>query len=72
MSFALTELGQLLAPRRQIVGVVMARSGDQVSVATPQGLVTARALSPLNIGERVLINAGSASKAPVARVSFSV
>ncbi len=72
MSFALTELSQLLAPRQQIVGVVMARSGEQVSVATPQGLIIARALTPLNTGERVLINAGTASRAPVARVSFSV
>lgn len=58
--FPLSELKRLLVDSGPVSGIVMSVQGDQVRVATPQGLLTARASSPVPAGSRVLLQNGQA------------
>lgn len=72
MSFALKELSGLLAPDTTLLGSVVAIAGAVVQVATPRGAMTARTLDALQVGDRVLVRNGMASRAPVAKQSYPV
>lgn len=72
MSFALRELGRLLASATPVIGVVVGLDGAIARIATPRGAVTARTLDAVTIGDRVRIENGIAIKAPVARQVFPV
>lgn len=72
MTFPLQELEKLLTPGTTTVGVVVAIDGTKARVATPRGAVTASAAERLATGDRVLIRAGLAYKAPIAQRVFPV
>ena len=72
MSFALKELSRLLATDTPVVGAVVGVDGSMVRVATERGAVTARTLDAVNVGDRVQIKNGIATKAPVAKQVFPV
>lgn len=72
MTFALKELARLLAPDQTLVGSVAGIEGAMIRVATAQGVVMARTLDALAIGDRVLVKNGLATRAPVARQVFPV
>lgn len=63
--FPLSELKRLLTDSAPVSGIVVSINGDQVRVATSQGLVTARTTSPVAAGSRVLLQNGQAL--PVAK-----
>ena len=63
--FPLIELKRLLADSAPVSGIVVSINGDQVRVATPQGVVTARTSSAIQAGIRVLLQNGLA--VPVAK-----
>lgn len=84
MSFALKDLSRLLSGESSagnlisgpiggsVLGAVIGLDGELVRLATERGAVTARTLDALAIGDRVVIRAGMAFKAPVAREVFPV
>ena len=72
MSFALKELSDLLAPPTVEDGVVVGVEGPLLRVASGRGAIRARAFEPLAVGERVRIQNGVATRAPVARWVFPV
>lgn len=72
MSFALKELSDLLAPPTVEVGLVVGVEGPVLRVATGRGAIRARASEPMAVGDRVRIQNGFATKAPVARWVFPV
>lgn len=72
MSFALKELSRLLATDMPVVGAVVGIEGAVVRVATARGAVTARTFDVVTIGDRVRIENGIATKAPVAKQVFLV
>jgi hypothetical protein len=72
MTFPLKELSRLLTQEAAVVGSVVGVDGALVRVATERGVVVTRTLESLAVGDRVLIQNGLATRAPVARQSFSV
>ena len=72
MSFALKELQRLVSEDATVLGSVIGIDGVLIRVATARGAVTARTVDALVVGDRVLIQNGMASKAPVARLVFPV
>jgi hypothetical protein len=72
MSFAIKNLSDLLRQERVLYGVVVAVHGEMVHVATPRGGVHARAMDHLQAGDRVKIDGGLATKAPVGWRIYSV
>ena len=72
MSFALKELQRLVSEDTTVLGSVVGIDGVLIRVATARGAVTARTVDALVVGDRVLIQNGMASKAPVARLVFPV
>lgn len=72
MTFALKELSRLLTTDRPLLGTVVGINGAFVRIATERGAVTARALDALAVGDRVHVQNGVATKAPVARQTFPV
>ena len=72
MSFALKELQRLVSEDATVLGSVVGIDGVLIRVATARGAVTARTVDALVVGDRVLIQNGMASKAPVARLVFPV
>ncbi len=72
MSFALKELSDLLAPQPVQIGVVVSVDGPLLRLATGRGVIRARAFEPMAVGERVRIQNGVATRAPVARWVFPV
>lgn len=72
MTFPLKELSRLLTQDAAVVGSVVGVDGVLVRVATERGVAIARTLGTLAVGDRVLIQNGLASKAPVAKTAFPV
>lgn len=72
MSFALKELTQLLSNTVSTLGVVIARDGPRLRIASTHGLITATSTENLTLGDRVVIQKGIAFKAPVPRLRISV
>lgn len=72
MSFALKELQRLVSEDTTVLGSVVGIDGVLIRVATARGAITARTVDALVVGDRVLIQNGMASKAPVARLVFPV
>ncbi len=72
MTFALKELTRLLSTSTTVVGSVVGIEGGLIRVATERGAVTARTVDALHLGDRVLMNNGMATRAPVARHIFAV
>lgn len=72
MSFALKELQRLVSEDATVLGSVVGIDGVLIRVATARGAVTARTVDALMIGDRVLVQNGMASRAPVARLVFPV
>lgn len=52
----------LLSRPAAIVGTVVAIAGDQITVATPRGRITATGTANVNVGESVRIEHGRASR----------
>lgn len=72
MSFALRELTHLLSDNTSSLGVVIEREGQRLRIATAQGVVTATSTETLAVGDRVLIQQGSAFKAPIPTTRHAV
>lgn len=72
MTFPLKTLARLLSSDATEVGSVVAIEGSAIRVATARGAVQARSVDDLDIGDRVLIRNGMATKAPVARQTYPV
>lgn len=72
MTFPLKELTRLLSQDATVVGSVVSIDGVLVRVATERGMVLARTLDVLSVGDRVLLQNGVAIKAPVAKTAFPV
>lgn len=72
MSFALNEIARLLTTNAPVIGAVVSINGTTVRVATARGAITARTLDALSLGDRVRIENGIATKAPVAKQTFPV
>ena len=72
MTFPLAELAAQLAPPGPTFGRVVALSGTRVVAATPKGRRLAMAVTPMAVGDRVVIREGLAYLSPGVREVVAV
>lgn len=73
MTFAIHELTRLLTPETTVTGIVTVTKKDgRVTVATRTGGITARTVSAMAVGQRVIVRSGWADHAPVASAVYPV
>lgn len=72
MTFPLKDLSSLIGQRGKTTGVIVQVGDGFVRVATRQGGVMARMLDVPAVGDRVLVENGIATKAPVAGRRYPV
>jgi hypothetical protein len=77
MTFAIRQINEVLRQRQatqdaRLVGRVMSVTKDSVVVATARGALTVRNTIQASVGDRVIVQNQSLTRAPVARKTFGV